>query len=556
MDILKAFSLFDENHHINIQGTLEEPLFQANQIGKLLDLRNIRENLRDFNEKDKIVSLSDTLGGRQDTVFLTEYGLYKLLGRSRKPIASVFQNWIVDVLKEIRITGMYQLQKHREVDRKLLENNCKQSHHLTLLKAFDLRNVVYILKLKDVNETDYIIKIGSTQNIKQRVLNIARTFDTSESLLLDIFHCNQHTRFENFIRNHSFVSRFNYPTLKKDNTESRETYLVNDEQYNEIIKIINENKSNDEIVNNIEIEEIRLKYEQLRNDTEEKIIKQRELDCKLEELKLEYQKIENEKIQIENEKNRIENEKMLFLENNNCITKDEIDNENEDEYENVVFSSIRKRNHDDRIPRVYKYDPNDLTTPIKAYDCPSEAEREESISQSALKLSVKNNTIYKGHRWYICGRTEESPVHLPPTVENRCRPTDIHYIAMIDIKKTKIIQVFSTQKEASKVRNMKTNGFSRAIKEGTLSSGHYWNYFDNCPEEMKAEYLKNNRLPEKFNPPIGKKVNQIDPKTGQVVKTYPAKREILKWFQMSNTTLTKIIETGEIYKGYKWETVQ
>jgi len=48
MDILKAFSLFNENHQINIQGTLEEPLFQANQIGKLLEIKNIRQNIQDF----------------------------------------------------------------------------------------------------------------------------------------------------------------------------------------------------------------------------------------------------------------------------------------------------------------------------------------------------------------------------------------------------------------------------------------------------------------------------------------------------------------------------
>ena len=105
MDILKAFSLFNENHQINIQGTLDEPLFQANQIGKLLEIKNIHCNLQDFDDKHKVIGSTYTLGGKQETIFLTEYGLYKLLGRSRKPIASVFQNWVVDVLKEIRINA-------------------------------------------------------------------------------------------------------------------------------------------------------------------------------------------------------------------------------------------------------------------------------------------------------------------------------------------------------------------------------------------------------------------------------------------------------------------
>jgi hypothetical protein len=98
MDILKAFSLLDTEYQINIQGTLEDPLFQANQIGKLLGIVNIRDTIKDFSENEKGVGLTDTLGGKQETIFLTEYGLYRLLGRSRKPIAHKFQEWMVFVL--------------------------------------------------------------------------------------------------------------------------------------------------------------------------------------------------------------------------------------------------------------------------------------------------------------------------------------------------------------------------------------------------------------------------------------------------------------------------
>jgi len=101
MDILKAFSLLDTEYKINIQRTLEYPIFQANQIGKLLGISNIRENLRDFSSNEKVVSLTDTPGGKQEMVFLTEFGLYRVLGRSRKPIAHKFQKWMVSVLKEI-----------------------------------------------------------------------------------------------------------------------------------------------------------------------------------------------------------------------------------------------------------------------------------------------------------------------------------------------------------------------------------------------------------------------------------------------------------------------
>jgi hypothetical protein len=69
---------------------------------------------------------------------------------------------------------------------------------------------------------------------------------------------------------------------------------------------------------------------------------------------------------------------------------------------------------------------------------------------------------------------------------------------------------------------------------------------------MQSEYLLNNTLPEKFTPTVGKKIQQIDPKTNTVLKTYPSKRDIIKLFQMSNTTLSRLIDTDEIYKGYRW----
>ena len=72
------------------------------------------------NEKERVLCLTYTpLGGAQNTMFLTELGLYKVLGRSRKPIANIFQNWIIEVIKEIRKNGMYQLKKDNEIDRHL-----------------------------------------------------------------------------------------------------------------------------------------------------------------------------------------------------------------------------------------------------------------------------------------------------------------------------------------------------------------------------------------------------------------------------------------------------
>jgi hypothetical protein len=126
---------------------------------------------------------------------------------------------------------------------------------------------------------------------------------------------------------------------------------------------------------------------------------------------------------------------------------------------------------------------------------------------------------------------------------------------MIDIKRTRILEVYATQKDAIEARNMKCNSFTRAIQQQSVSSGHYWNFFEDCSEEMKNEYLLTNELPEKFVHTTGKKVQQIDPKTHNVLKIYNSNRDVIKQFQMSTIKLQECLETGEIHNGYIWQRV-
>ena len=110
MDIVKAFNTNDLHTEIIIKGTVTDPLFRASDVGVVLELSNIRATIIDFDESEKVVSIVDTLGGAQEVTFLTEKGLYKVLFRSRKPIAQKFQNWVCEVVKEIRLTGIYNMQ--------------------------------------------------------------------------------------------------------------------------------------------------------------------------------------------------------------------------------------------------------------------------------------------------------------------------------------------------------------------------------------------------------------------------------------------------------------
>lgn len=527
MDILKAFNLLDKNYEIKIQGTFENPLFHAKQIGNLLEIINIRDSISDFTDDEKIIDLTDTPSGIQKTLFLTEIGLYKLLGRSRKPIANTFQKWMINTIKDIRINGFYKLKEEFEVDKKLIIYNYELNTHKSLIKAHHQRNIIYLCRLKYLDDKK-IVKIGSSQNIKERISSMNNQFDNIEIILLDIIEVNNYRKFEKYLHNNNFIKSCSYPLLKKDKTESNETYLVSDDELKEFIKIINEDIDSKEIEklkqNKIELDKIKIK-EETKHETHQK-----ELEFEI----LQY-KINNE---------------IDFSDDDNYLSDEELD------LTKVNFQ-LKPRSNGNRSPKVYQYLPENLLIPIKIYDSPAEVERnlsELSISPAPLRASSKNNTIYKGFRWLFLNRNLELPINIPDTVDNKHKSTSIKYIAMINIKKTKIMEVYATQKDAVEARNIKSRSFTRAIQQESISSGHYWNFFDDCSEEMKSEYLKNNKLPEKYVANIGKKVEQIDPKTNTVIKIYNSNRDVVKNFQMSTLTLQKCLKSGEIYNGYIWRT--
>ncbi len=84
-----------------------QPWFVAKDVCDCLDIRtNDAANSLDEDEKgyESIVSL----GGAQQTLIISEPGLYSLILRSRKPDAKAFKRWLVhEVIPSIRRHGVY-----------------------------------------------------------------------------------------------------------------------------------------------------------------------------------------------------------------------------------------------------------------------------------------------------------------------------------------------------------------------------------------------------------------------------------------------------------------
>ncbi len=127
-------------------------LFNPKNVAECLDIKNVNENLRNFNE-NQVIKLTNSKISNTDfrklhntgENFLTESGVYKLIFKSKKAEAEKFQDWVTDeVLPRIRKTGSYQMPK--------------MSKELKAIFAIDERTVELdsrITKLENNTTIDY-----------------------------------------------------------------------------------------------------------------------------------------------------------------------------------------------------------------------------------------------------------------------------------------------------------------------------------------------------------------------------------------------------------------
>jgi prophage antirepressor-like protein len=235
MDIVKAFNANDLHTEIIIKGTIDDPLFRASDVGVILEISNIRMSITDFDDSEKrAVSTTDGTGRLQDITFLTEKGLYKVLFRSRKPIAQKFQNWFCDVIKEIRVTGIYNMQK--EIDKKqeqlvsletTKEKEKTRAVEQVIIAQFPQNTeCVYFGTIDNTNEKgEKLIKFGISNDLSNRVLDHRKKYMNFR--LVYAYRVQNKTEIENLMKKHPKIQK--HLRMIKVNDKCKTEILAYDE---------------------------------------------------------------------------------------------------------------------------------------------------------------------------------------------------------------------------------------------------------------------------------------------------------------------------------------
>ena len=144
-----------------IYGDIENPLFLAKDVANWIEHTDLSRMVNMVDDNEKLKRTLFVSGQNREMWLLTEDGVYEVLMQSRKPIAKAFKKEVKQILKTIRLNGMYATDK-------LLDNPD------LAIQAFT--------KLKEEREKRKALEIEKEQN-RPKVI-FAEAVETSKSSIL------------------------------------------------------------------------------------------------------------------------------------------------------------------------------------------------------------------------------------------------------------------------------------------------------------------------------------------------------------------------------------
>lgn len=542
MDVVKYFDKNTGKCPVTIMGTCDDPLFRADEISKILEIKNFTMSLKHFDVDEKIYKDIDTPIGKRRFVFLTEEGLYRFITMSRKPFAKQFQKWMFSVVKEIRINGKYELKSDENkmlIEKDLFEMSKKMERHRALIQGFKEQNVVYICEMTERCEDNMIIKIGETCDISERISCLTNQYG-QPMYVLDVFKCENNHDFEQFIHKLPVFVENKFNGNFQNGTSSKETYIIqNDFTLEYVKKTLKKNIEPFEKISREDyLEYQRLEIEKMKLDLENK-----KLDMMVEIHK------SNKKMfdECPNYIDMLKNMSSIFGSTCNVDKlKDIIDNKQMlDKNQGKIFIKEKVSNS----PSVQQYDSDKKL--IKYYNSIISCIRENNgISASGLKFAVKNKSEYHGYRWALIPRNEDPTVKIDIGETKVITKQRREIVAFLNLDKNRIIKLYPDQKSIAHEYQISYTAVSCAIKRGSRSQGGYFVFYDDCSDELKDAY--DGEIPELTPPSNSTQINQINPITNQTIKVFRSVSDVVKDCQVSRLSLKSAINDNTVLKGFKW----
>jgi len=510
--------------------------------------------------------LENLKGGRpQEQILMTVNTFKKFCLKAGTKKADEIHEYYIgleELLHETLNEETQELREQLENNKLQNKNMIKINNHELFIDKFNHKRCVYLI---EIEENKYI-KIGSTIDIKKRIIEYKRTYKNASLLFLDIFECEHFREIEQNILQDSII-RKNLHREPVYGHKSCEIININDNfNYNKLLTIIKTYLSNNTTLfttkqilekNRIELENNKLEFSLLNNiinsdkysNIVENIIKDRLpsiLDNIKHKNKYEY-KNENEK--VDKDTNIKEANLKIIKDENNVSTK-EIAIQN-----NRINTNSVKRDIKLKGKTLLKIDPNNLQNIIKVYETITYALRDDNnkgYQSTGIRKAVKFNRIYKGYRWLFVDKGKninEALAEIQPTKKSNKKSPIYDSILELNSDKTQIIQSYSSKNDMAKNLNVSSGSASDIIANNTKYDNKYYIELYKCPKNLLDNYSGTIKKRIVTNTKL---VKQINPVTNEEI-IFNSMSEITRLLGYNCKTINKAIKNKIILYGFKWE---
>ncbi len=432
-----------------------------------------------------------------------------------------------------------------------LKNEREREHEKTILKEYTCAgSIVYIIKVKQFENGQYIVKIGeSRKGISSRYSEHKTKY--GDILLLDCFKVDKSKDFESFIHKHETIRKHKVTDLEGHKNENELFLIGNGFSYKMLIDIIDKN-----------INSYNYNVAQLLNEIES-LKKENEL---LKENNLLKNSLSNNTYAInnvinENKESSITNDlinliKDLSTKINNLSSKvDKIDDTNNEIMKKLDTPEKKITTGFNNIlptigPRLQKIDPSTMQL-IKVYETVSEAMAEnKGIKRPSINKAIENNTIYCDFRWAFVERNLDPNILHNVETTKEIKQKNVGYIAKLNEAKTEIINVYIDRKVACFSNGHKSgSALDIAFKNQTPSNGFYYTLYEKCEKKLRDNFeAKHSGYPILYKNGLG----QYD-MNNNLIKEFSCKYDCIRELNISDKSLAKAIRENIPYKNFYYK---
>lgn len=412
-------------------------------------------------------------------------------------------------IKEIE----YQTAKKIEIDR-----------HNVFKTAYKKRNVVYFIRMLSFDDGSFVLKIGQSDDVYDRLSKIKNEYKCDDLIVMDIFECESNREFETFLHNHPKIRCYKYNKVINTKVSTEAFLIPNIDVYRDIYTFAE---------NNVLVYKDKTK--------EKKLLAIRMMELQNYSKVIEIYQDDPEMLYDVLKLMKIPEQKEEIVENINYIE--------EIESNTTIESKARPSGN-----IVQVYDARDTMKLLYVFNGIIEATRVlEGATHSQIVKASKEKFSYLGFRWNLVEKDDPQASIAKDIGPSSDRNTQSGIIAKID-DNSEIVEVYEDLNKAAKVHGIKAKDIMNSFMTGQKISEYNWLFWNFIPEEQRKTYMQNNSftISEK-NHGKGVPVEQIDPITMKVVATFSSITSVQKKFGMSPRDIKNYCVNGQISKnGYIW----